>query len=605
MLAGGGWLEANKGCHYITDTEGLPTATPTFGLLLVSEWHNGPLLGRLGGVDDNTGAYWEPLVGGSNVPALNELLAPYQIQLSHIVVDGEMETDMLAPSYNSSLPDHPTIGALDGERSNDIRPIFRTGGTVQLVPSVPQCQWCSSLKPGRYSVDSRTVPAHTEQITGGADSKYGEGQHATLLFTKPSSAGRIAILTDSSCLDMAHHPHYPHDRTVSEGDEASAFAAGMAKYLSTFCFSTLDAMLAFTMRVAEVGGEGQEAQLDLRQPAHMIRHGEGQVAVLREGSQCYPCGPAAKSASAATPHLIDRFDLLDNSTFYIHDHATASDSDRHDVVQCPLSFTAEAPFEEQCRSIIPYRRDGGGPLYFSASELASHLKDSLDRMHLASWAARRRLGVAEWDGDDDWDRHRMHRRPARKDSLINDISQEEDLNRDLLQSEGNLGGRKRLRLVPDEHYEMGGDQALPDTIVPATMTAEVQEAKSNNSSSVPPGHHIRDEARNMRREMDPHLKRQDAGNASAPKLASNANYSRYLVISTSNPLLPLLFILWVAKWVLTYKLFFNKHTRTRIYGILTRLRLLPVFEWLRLMWALKMLSLVPPFGEAHAPGQEV
>lgn len=38
--------------------------------------------------DDNTRSWWTPATGGANVPALNDLLAPYGLALGDAVVAG-------------------------------------------------------------------------------------------------------------------------------------------------------------------------------------------------------------------------------------------------------------------------------------------------------------------------------------------------------------------------------------------------------------------------------------------------------------------------------------------------------------------------------------
>lgn len=38
--------------------------------------------------DDNTRSWWTPATGGANVPALNDLLAPYGLALGDAVVHG-------------------------------------------------------------------------------------------------------------------------------------------------------------------------------------------------------------------------------------------------------------------------------------------------------------------------------------------------------------------------------------------------------------------------------------------------------------------------------------------------------------------------------------
>lgn len=39
--------------------------------------------------DDNTRSWWTPVTGGANVPALNDLLAPYDIVLGEKIVHGK------------------------------------------------------------------------------------------------------------------------------------------------------------------------------------------------------------------------------------------------------------------------------------------------------------------------------------------------------------------------------------------------------------------------------------------------------------------------------------------------------------------------------------
>lgn len=630
MLMGNSWISANAHCNYITNESSIengPVATPTFGLVLLSEWYNCPLLSRLGGTDDNTGRYWEPLVGGANVPALNELLAPYHIQLSHLIVDGDMlpDDEILVKDHFGHLPS--SVGQAEEEPTSvtppqhhdGVNPLIKSGGTIQMVPTSSNCQWCTGNQLG---VDTRSLPPNLEPVA--------DASHATLLFTKVSRVGRIAIYTDSHCMDMAHHPYYPHEKNVDEGQEAAVFDVGMEKYLASFCFGTLDAMLAFTLRLVEDNSSQLEARgvLDLRKPTHHFRGALQPQALLQSGLQCFSCLPKVAvnstdltyNITTKVQHSLPRFDLLDNSTFSVPSDVDDASLDAPTFV-CPLSVSGKTP--RQCLSLVPYYKPATNkPYHFTASDLTNHLREALVKMQQTSWTARRRLGVAEMDGDDDWDRHRMHRQAeveANFDKLSN--QKKEDSYRNLLLSEGNdieglPQGQRQLPIVYDEHYEEDERKNVKNAHGAAAQNEVLQTTEEasqllNPTPKYSAGNALRDEIRIMRRDMDPLLKRPSVGGSNnttdrsnGAKIATNVNYSRYLVISTSNPLLPILMILWVAKWVLTYKLMFNRHTKARIFGLLTRLRLIPVIKRLRLLWVMKRLGLLPPFGEAHEPEQE-
>lgn len=57
-------------------------------LLVFAEWYNVDAMGRMRFFDDNTRSWWTPVTGGANVPALNDLLAPYGAALSDVIVHG-------------------------------------------------------------------------------------------------------------------------------------------------------------------------------------------------------------------------------------------------------------------------------------------------------------------------------------------------------------------------------------------------------------------------------------------------------------------------------------------------------------------------------------
>ncbi|OSX68732.1 hypothetical protein BU14_2323s0001, partial [Porphyra umbilicalis] len=64
-------------------------------LIVVAEWYSRPLMRDVRFEDDNTRSWWTPVIGGGNVPALNELLRPHGMALGDTVLSGEVA----APPY--------------------------------------------------------------------------------------------------------------------------------------------------------------------------------------------------------------------------------------------------------------------------------------------------------------------------------------------------------------------------------------------------------------------------------------------------------------------------------------------------------------------------
>ena len=60
-------------------------------VMVFSDWYNVETMRRMRFFDDNTRSWWTPPVGGSNVPALNDLLRPFGAELGAVVMDGVFE----------------------------------------------------------------------------------------------------------------------------------------------------------------------------------------------------------------------------------------------------------------------------------------------------------------------------------------------------------------------------------------------------------------------------------------------------------------------------------------------------------------------------------
>ena len=50
--------------------------------MVLADWYSEKALKSVRFFDDNTRSWWEAVTGGANVPALNDLLAPFGISFS-------------------------------------------------------------------------------------------------------------------------------------------------------------------------------------------------------------------------------------------------------------------------------------------------------------------------------------------------------------------------------------------------------------------------------------------------------------------------------------------------------------------------------------------
>jgi hypothetical protein len=126
--------------------------------------------------DDNTRSWWSPVTGGSNVPALNDLLRPYGIALGDAVLSGSLRLAGLPLKLSS---------AADVARMPAGSYLHRSTGVQSSVG---------------YGFD----------LGGMKSSEYpGFGILGVAgPFSPPSSpSGFVSVFGDSSCLDSSHQSH--------------------------------------------------------------------------------------------------------------------------------------------------------------------------------------------------------------------------------------------------------------------------------------------------------------------------------------------------------------------------------------------------------------
>lgn len=137
------------------------------GLAVFAEWYNVETMVKMRFFDDNTRSWWTPVTGGANIPALNDLLAPFGIAFGDKILNGDFSLNGEQSRYASG--------------TDIVR--FPGGGNVHSFPFL----------------DSTESGATQNALTSGmtkADSP--------ILGLLEVGEGRIAVYGDSNCLDSSH-----------------------------------------------------------------------------------------------------------------------------------------------------------------------------------------------------------------------------------------------------------------------------------------------------------------------------------------------------------------------------------------------------------------
>ena len=68
---------------------------------MFADWYNVEVMKKIKFFDENTRQWWMPDTGGANVPALNHLLAAWDISLSDEVLEGDFSLSERSVAYSS------------------------------------------------------------------------------------------------------------------------------------------------------------------------------------------------------------------------------------------------------------------------------------------------------------------------------------------------------------------------------------------------------------------------------------------------------------------------------------------------------------------------
>ncbi|KAJ8425528.1 hypothetical protein Cgig2_013255 [Carnegiea gigantea] len=137
------------------------------GLAVFAEWYNVDTMVKMRFFDDNTRSWWTPVTGGANVPALNDLLAPFGIAFGDKILNGDFTVEGEQSRYASG--------------TNILR--FPAGGYVHSFPFL----------------DSSDGGNSQSVLT----SNFLKGSSPILGFVEIGK-GRISVYGDSNCLDSSH-----------------------------------------------------------------------------------------------------------------------------------------------------------------------------------------------------------------------------------------------------------------------------------------------------------------------------------------------------------------------------------------------------------------
>ncbi|XP_031385524.1 subtilisin-like protease SBT6.1 isoform X1 [Punica granatum] len=136
------------------------------GLAVFADWYNVDTMVKMRFFDDNTRSWWTPVTGGANIPALNNLLAPFGIAFGDKILNGDFSMDGEQTRYASGA---------------DIAR-FPAGGYIHSFP------FQDTSESGATQNVLLTNSMGDSPILG----LIGAGQ------------GRIAVYGDSNCLDSSH-----------------------------------------------------------------------------------------------------------------------------------------------------------------------------------------------------------------------------------------------------------------------------------------------------------------------------------------------------------------------------------------------------------------
>lgn len=145
-------------------------------VIVFGEWYNVSVIKKVKFYDENTRQWWIPDTGGANIPALNDLLKPWNIALGDQVYEGEFK---IGPHHDMTYASGSSIIQFPPENSILLKRDLNDQSNEMLTSQILKVKDVPIL--GLLNVkNSRSSQSDTH------------------------SSGRIAVYGDSNCLDSAH-----------------------------------------------------------------------------------------------------------------------------------------------------------------------------------------------------------------------------------------------------------------------------------------------------------------------------------------------------------------------------------------------------------------
>ena len=148
-------------------------------VIVFADWYNTTIMQKVQFFNENTHALWKPETGGSNIPAINNLLKSWNISFGDLVFEGDFQLGSHEMYYASgnSITNFPTDGIIIKRNINN---------------------------QGKDIIENKIVKLKDVPILGLYSAEFNKKQQNLHPPTRKNSEGRIAVYGDSSCLDSAH-----------------------------------------------------------------------------------------------------------------------------------------------------------------------------------------------------------------------------------------------------------------------------------------------------------------------------------------------------------------------------------------------------------------
>jgi len=152
--------------------------------LVIADWYNEEIIDKLTFFDEKSKQWWIPVTGGSNLPAVNDLLSKYKISFGKTVYDGRASIgdSIFYFASGAGISTFPKNGILiPFELSDQSQEILENKKEIQKVPIIGLYEIPPELSDSLSPPDQNQANNHT---------------------------GRIVVFGDSSCLDSSNKLGY-------------------------------------------------------------------------------------------------------------------------------------------------------------------------------------------------------------------------------------------------------------------------------------------------------------------------------------------------------------------------------------------------------------